>query len=177
MLGAVRTPIRPGETTGELEARLADLAVPLTLEVITELENGTNQAFAQDESQTTHVGKLTKEDGRIPWEKHCVEVGRHILAMQPWPGPFTSLSQEGRPPLRAKILDVILADGEPFRPPGTVGAVTKEAIGVHCGSGSLWILKLQPDGKRPMTAADFLRGHPVQPGDRFVSERESPPGR
>ena len=69
MLGVVRTPIGLRETTGELEGRLADLAVPLTLEVIGELATGTARPLLQDAAHASHVGKLTKEDGWIPWDK------------------------------------------------------------------------------------------------------------
>lgn len=174
MLGVVRTPIPSGETTGKLETRLADLAVPLTLQVIGELENGTNHAVSQDESQATHVGKLTKDDGWIPWEKPCEIVAQHVLAMQPWPGPFTLLEQNDRPPVRMKILETSVNCNASSGPPGAISAASKEAIVVSCGRGALHVTKLQPDGKRPMTAADFLHGHAVQPGDRFVSRTAAP---
>lgn len=169
MLGVVRTPIGPKETTGELEGRLADLAVPLTLRVIDELEAGKNHALPQDESQATHVGKLTKDDGWIPWGKSAREVRRHILGMQPWPGAFTLLTQEGRPPLRIKILEASSVQDDAKNEPGLVAVANEVMFGVNCGTGGLVIEKLQPDGKRPMSAAEFLRGHAVQVGDRLAS--------
>lgn len=166
MLGAVKTEILPGETTGELEIRLADLAVSLTLQVVEKFSNGSAMEVEQDHTQATHVGKLTKDDGWIDWNKSAVEIERHVRGMQPWPGAFASLVQEGRPPLRIKILAATPSDrfhGEA----GVIAAVTKEAITVQCGLGDLSIHNLQPDGKRPMSAADFLRGHLVRAGDRF----------
>jgi methionyl-tRNA formyltransferase len=170
MLGMVRTPIGAKETTGELEVRLADLAVPLTLQVIDELDRGAAHPVAQDESQATHVGKLTKENGWIPWEKSAFEVECHVRGMQPWPGPFTVLSQAGHPLLRVKILEVALAKEISPQPPGTIIEVAKDMFGVQCGTGALHVITLQPDGKRPMSVAEFLRGHLVQVGDRFASE-------
>jgi len=172
MLGAVRTPIGPGETTGELEGRLAELSIPLTLRVISELELGTNQAVEQDAAQASHVGKLTKENGWIPWGKSCDEIACHIRGMQPWPGSFTLLLQEGHGPLRLKILEVGPVDAESAEVAGLVTAVTKDSIRVGCGRGEIEIRKLQPDGKRPMSSGDFLRGHLVRPGDRFGSESD-----
>lgn len=169
MLGAVRTPIGVKETTGELEGRLADLAVPLTLQVIDELDRGVANPVVQDESQATHVGKLTKENGWIPWKKSAFEVDCHIRGMQPWPGPFTLLHQAGRAPLRIKILEVMHTEENSERLPGTISTVTKDSLGVQCERGSLQIVMLQPDGKRPMQTAEFLRGHLVQIGDRFAS--------
>jgi methionyl-tRNA formyltransferase len=167
MLGVVKTPIAPGETTGELEARLTELGPALTLRVVDGLEADAANEVPQDASQATHVGKLSKDDGWIPWEKSSVEIERHVRGMQPWPGPFTMLFQDGRPPLRIKILKATCSDEESLQPPGTISNVTERAINVQCGTGVLHVKELQPDGKRPMSAADFLRGHPVQPGDRF----------
>ncbi len=167
MLGVVRTSIEPAETTGELEARLADLAVPLTLNVIDQLEAGTVQALIQDTTAVSKVGKLTKQDGRIPWGKSAIDVERHIRAMQPWPGPFTQLLQSNRPPLRMQILRSTVAESSSQASAGAVIAVGPDAFQVQCGSGALAVQQLQPDGKRPMSAAEFLRGRSLSPGDRF----------
>jgi methionyl-tRNA formyltransferase len=169
MLGVVRTSIGPKETTGDLEGRLAELAVPLTLKVIDDLERGVAQPVVQDAAFVSHVGKLAKDDGWIPWEKTSAEVDRHIRAMQPWPGPFTRLVQEGRAPLRMKILEAAPVESTADSPPGTIINAGAESIQVACGGGVLEIRMLQPDGKRAMSAGEFLRGHLVRRGDRFVS--------
>lgn len=173
MLGSVRTSIGPKETTGELEARLADLAVPLTLHVIDQLESGTITAVSQDESQATHVGKLTKDDGWIPWEKSAAEVERHVRGMQPWPGAFTVLSSPHRPPIRMKIFEVEQAGNEPSESPGVLQVNEMRWLCVACGQGMIRVLRLQPDGKRPMDAAEFLRGHAIQAGDRFLRKADA----
>jgi len=166
MLGVVRTPIQPDETTGSLEARLADLAVPLTLDVLANLEAGTATAVEQDHALATHTGKLTKADGRIDWTKTAVEVERHIRAMQPWPGPFTTLEQSGKLPLRMQVLAVTPEEGTTGGSPGTVVAVDPHAFVVRCGEGAVCIDRVHPDGKRPMATAEFLRGRKVNVGDR-----------
>lgn len=168
MLGKASISIRPEETTGQLEQRLADLAIPLTQRVINEIEAGTVSRIQQDESAATHVRKLSKPDGLIPWEKSAIEVERHVRGMQPWPAPFSHLNQTGKPPLRLQILSVKTVDGasgEHPRAPGTVIRVTANDFEVQCGTGSIQILTLQPDGKRPMPTSDFLRGRKVVAGD------------
>ncbi|MFO0918154.1 MAG: methionyl-tRNA formyltransferase [Planctomycetaceae bacterium] len=167
MLGVVRTPIGPKETTGELEVRLADLAVPLTLQVIDQLEAGTVQALIQDAAAVSKVGKLEKQDGRIPWGKSAIEVERHIRAMQPWPGSFTQLIQPNRPPSRIQILSADLVESISAGTPGEVIDAAPDAILVRCGSGAVAVRQLQPDGKRPMSAAEFLRGRKLTSADRF----------
>ncbi|WP_010586276.1 methionyl-tRNA formyltransferase [Schlesneria paludicola] len=169
MLGKAIIPVKSNETTGELEQRLAELAIPLTQRVINEIETGTVERVSQDESLATHVRKLSKSDGLIPWTKSAIEVERHVRGMQPWPGPFSHLHQPGKPPLRLQILAVLpQGDAETYStnsPPGTVIAVTPETLTIRCGENAVQLLTLQPDGKRPMPAADFLRGRKVSVGD------------
>jgi methionyl-tRNA formyltransferase len=166
MLGKVSTPILPDETTGQLEQRLATLAIPLTQQVINEIAAGKATRTLQDESLVTHVRKLSKPDGLIPWDKSAIEVERHVRGMQPWPGPFCHLQQAGKPPLRLQILSVKpVEQGSSPRPAGTVIAVTANDFQVQCGTGAVTVVTLQPDGKRPMPTADFLRGRKVSVGD------------
>ena len=112
MLGRVATPIDPQETTGQLEQRLADLAVPLTLQVIDQIVAKTVARELQDPAQVTRVRKLSKPDGRIDWSQSAEQIARHVRAMQPWPGPFTELHQPDKPPLRMQILSVEVVSNE-----------------------------------------------------------------
>jgi methionyl-tRNA formyltransferase len=161
----VRTPIHPHETTGQLEARLAVLAAPLTLAVLAQLEAGTAQPVEQDHTRATHAGKLEKADGQIDWTKSAVEVERHVRAMQPWPGPFTILLPAGKPPLRMQVLAVTPTSGSAAVAPGTILAVDPQSFTVQCVDGAVRIECVHPDGKRPMPAAEFLRGRKVTVGD------------
>jgi methionyl-tRNA formyltransferase len=169
MLGVVRTAIRPDETTGQLEERLAELAIPLTYRVIDEIIAGVARPVLQDAAQATRVRKLTKADGRIDWTKPAVEVERHIRGMQPWPGSFSELHQPNRPVQRLQILSarVVPLEPAPSGRPGDVVAIDPVEITVRCGDRAVQILQLQPDGKRPMPTADYLRGRKLAPGDRF----------
>ena len=171
MLGAVSIPIQPDETTGQLEQRLAQIAVPLTHRVIHQIAEGTATRIPQDDSLVTHVRKLAKTDGLVPWSKSAVEVERHVRGMQPWPGPFTHLHQPDKPPLRLQILSVKLEDHRSSRsdqPAGTVTEVSANDFVVQCGEGAVRLVTLQPDGKRPMPASDFLRGRKLNVGDTLA---------
>jgi methionyl-tRNA formyltransferase len=174
MLGAVRTPIGSRETTGELEARLADLAGPLTLTVLDQLAAGTATTVEQDPALATHAGKLSKADGLIDWSQPAVAVERHLRAMQPWPGPFTFLHQPGRLPLRLQVLQgTPVSDAPAVQPPGTVMAADADSVLVQCGRGGLRLERVHPDGKRPLEIAEFLRGRKIAVGDRFGSGTDS----
>ena len=96
--------------------------------------------------------------------------------MQPWPKPFTFLHQPEREPLRTLILNVDPAElpetAEPLSP-GAVVFVNETQLLVRTGDGAVAIHQLQPAGKRAMSVADFLHGHPVSVGDRFDPEKIS----
>jgi methionyl-tRNA formyltransferase len=166
MLGVVRTPIRPDETTGQLEERLAELAIPLLHRVIDEIEAGVVNPVQQDSSLATRVRKLSKADGRVDWTRSAIEIERHVRGMQPWPGPYSELHQLDRSPQRLQILKVRVVPIESGQP-GDVLAGDPDVVTVQCGRQAIQIVELQPDGKRPMSAADFLRGRKLSSGDRF----------
>lgn len=171
MLGHATLAIQPDETTGQLEQRLAQLAIPLTLSVINQIAAGTAVRIIQDEQLATHVRKLSKTDGLVPWPKSAIEVERHIRGMQPWPGPFSFLHQPGKPPFRLQILSVktVDVDSSPGDiTPGTITAVSPDSFTVQCGCGTVSVLSLQPDGKRAMSTADFLRGRKTVVGETLA---------
>lgn len=174
IFGMVSTEIGPKETTGDLEARLAELAAPLTLSVIDGLAAGTLEPIVQDSAEVTRAPSMRKSFGQIDWTKSTQQVLCHIRAMQPWPKPFTFLTQDDHDPVR-----LIILDAEPDSPddnpeldslcePGTVAFADGASFSVRAGDGAVRIVTLQPEGKRPMSTADFLHGHAVHPGDRLT---------
>jgi methionyl-tRNA formyltransferase len=170
MLARVTTPIGMKETAGELEHRLALLAVAPTLEVIDQLEAGTTHALPQNRGQVTKAPRMPKQMGEIDWSQPSARIECHIRAMQPWPKPYTFLHQLERDPLRTLILDVdpveLLAEST-SRAPGDVVAVSDHDLLVRTGDGAVAIRQIQPAGKRAMSTADFLHGHAVHIGDHF----------
>lgn len=169
VLGMTAIPIGRKETAGQLEARLAQLAVPLTLQIIDQIEAGTAAGQLQDPALVTRAPRLKKTDGLIDWTQDAAAIERHIRAMQPWPNAFTYLHQTGRPEQRLILLDVDPLDqpAAVSADPGTVIGITSDRIEVATGSVPVVIRRLQPEGKRAMTVDAFLRGRGVTPGDRF----------
>jgi methionyl-tRNA formyltransferase len=174
ILGTAKTPIGPKETTGELEDRLAKLAVPLTLRVIDEIEAGTTTPVAQNPSQVTRAPSLKKSFGRVDWSKSAVQIANHVRAMQPWPTAFTFLRQPDMPALRVILSEVVPVESAPEpvadSAPGTVAFADQNTILVHAGAGFVSIVQLRPEGKRDMTAAGFQHGHALRAGDRFLTD-------
>jgi methionyl-tRNA formyltransferase len=169
ILAVARTPIGPRETAGELEDRLAALAVPLLPPVIDRIAAGTIEPLAQVESLVTRAPKLKKEQGAIDWSGPAPAIDWHVRGMQPWPNAFTWVHMAEKPPLRVLVLEVGI---DPSAPPaavsgGTVLRADKTGLWIQTGTFPVEILRLQPDGKRAMSAADFLRGNPLKAGDTF----------
>jgi len=165
MVGKVETEIGVTETSGELMLRLADLSVPLTLQTVDALEDGSAEFELQDVDQVTLAPKIQKKDGVIDWERSATEIDCHVRAMQPWPKAVTWLHTEGRKPIRCILHTVrALSDSGP-----QAGVIRREGsrLLVGCGSGSLEVVIVQPDGKKAMEAAGFVNGYGVADGSRF----------
>jgi methionyl-tRNA formyltransferase len=168
------------ETAGELEARLAVVGARLAVRVIEQIAEGTAHGVKQDKSQATRAPKLKKEDGLIDWNRTAEQVSCQIRAMQPWPTAYTFLHSQGKSPLRLLLTRAVAVPGR-YHPAVPTGSLfTKEAFPnslfataglIHPEERSVVeVLELQPAGKRRMSAAEFVRGHPLQPGDRFGPE-------
>lgn len=164
MVGVVKTPIGPEETSGELEDRLAELAAPLTLDVLARIESGTVTPLPQEKSGVSRAPKLKKEQGLIDWSRTAAEIDRQVRAMQSWPMPYTFLhTPDGKVQrlLVTKVSPEPVASGREGMRPGAVLSAQTERLIVQCGDGGVEILKVQPAGKREMQAAEFLRGRPL----------------
>ncbi len=170
ILGRVRTEIDPEETTGQLHDRLADLAAPLTLRILDQIDAGTVQPTDQPDSGVTFAPKINKSFGQIDWSRSASEIHRHVRAMQPWPMPYTFLPLESGDPLRLLVLKVrTAAEESSTAPPGSIIVGESDRMFVATGSGMLEILQLQPAGKKAMSAQDFLRGRTLPPRTQFMS--------
>lgn len=174
MLAQEAVDIRPDDTTGTLEARLAELGARLALEVVRRYAAGEPVVGTpQDPTQVTRAPKITKEFGRIDWTRSAVELERFVRAMLPWPTAYTFLHRPGKEPVRLIVTRAGVAEGPAGTAaalPGTPLSLPAAPLAVATGSGLLVIHELQPAGKRRMTAEEFLRGHPLPPGSRLGPE-------
>lgn len=167
VLAIERTPIGPEETAGELEERLAAFAGPVLLRVVDQLDAGTATPQPQDHSQTTYARRLSKSDGEIRWSQTAAEIACHVRAMQPWPKAFSQWHRPGHLPLRVIVPRLNVIADTTSVPGGTVLPSPPGQLLVKAGKDAVSLALLQPEGKRPMSVADFLRGYPVQPGQTF----------
>ena len=168
ILKIVSTPIGSNETTPELEDRLAELGAGLVLEAVDALAEGKTDPTVQDESQVTKAPRLQKSDGLVDWSRSAAEIVNQVRALKPWPNTSATWQKADGGELRV-IFDAVTA--EPLSQlvePGTTAEVGKDRLAIATGHGQLVVDRLQPAGKRAMPVADFLRGHRVQVGDRWV---------
>ena len=169
--GVVETTIDDRETSGELMLRLANLSVPLTLDVLRQLDEGTAVFRPQDASQVTLAPKIPREAGVIDWSKFAHEIDCHIRAMQPWPKASSVLLRRDQAPLRCIVSQVSIVVDDDAMPRGEPGNL-KEHQGrllVATGDGWLEILKLQPEGRKAVDGRSFLNGYPLAAGDGFTN--------
>jgi methionyl-tRNA formyltransferase len=176
MLAQEAVEISLNETAGDVEARLAPIGARLAMQVIEQIQAGTTQGRKQDPALVTKAPKLTKERGAIDWERPGRDVVNQIRAMQPWPTAYTFWHRLGEKPLRLIVYRAAwrpAGSGEDTAPGMIVGeSGDLSRLGVVAGEGTVVeVTDLQPEGKRRMAAADFLRGRRPQPGDYLGPEK------
>lgn len=165
VLAIERTPIGSEETAGELETRLSQLAVPLLLKVVDELAQGTATFQPQEHHLATYAPRLSKTDGAIDWTQPASKIACQVRAMQPWPKAFCVWPRSGGTPARLIVLKAgVVPDGS-ATPCGCVLASDRGKLIVKTGVDAVSLELVQPEGKRPMVSAEFLRGHPLPPGE------------
>lgn len=155
--------IAPDDTAVTLAPRLATIGAELMAETLRGLEAGSIPPRPQDHSRATLAPLLKKEDGRIAFTRAATEIANRLRGFQPWPGAFTIF--------RGKQLSLTaataLAAGTQALQPGGL-AVEGERLLAGCGGASaLELLELQPEGRKRMSARDFLHGYHPRSGERL----------
>jgi methionyl-tRNA formyltransferase len=161
-------PLAADETGGSLHERIAQLAPAALLEALALLDATAAGREPQDNAAATHAPKLDRGVGELDWSQPAEQLERRIRALDPWPGTFTTAPDARGRPRRLKIFPATrVANGSGA--PGTLLAISPEGIEVACGSGSLLLAEIQPDGGRRMPATQAAHGARWSPGTRFGS--------
>jgi methionyl-tRNA formyltransferase len=161
MLSKTATPIGPHDNAQILHDRLAKLGAELLLETIPRHVAGELTAEPQDDALSTHAAKITRDMGRIDWSQPAAQLWNQARAFTPWPGVFTHL--DGK---LLKLLEIEPAEATGLGP-GRVGQADASGIIVGCGEGALRITRLQKEGAKRLSAAQFLAGTPLPPGTQL----------
>ncbi|HPF34509.1 MAG TPA: methionyl-tRNA formyltransferase [Candidatus Krumholzibacteria bacterium] len=152
--------IDPEATSGELLETLAGQGADLMVYTLRGLEAGTVHARMQNDEGAVYAPKLNRSLSPIRWERPVLTVHNQIRGLNPWPGAVTFLDERQLKVTEARPEALHVFDAEP----GTVLAADVDGLVVACGEGALRVTGLQNPGKRPMTAAEYLRGRPVPVG-------------
>jgi len=173
--GVMTEAIKPDDTSGDLLSRLAQAGAGLLVATLDALEAGELHGVAQSAEGVSLAPKIRVQDARICWGTPALAVDRHIRGCTPAPGAWTVFRGE-----RLKIHPVTLAADAPVIDDGEVTTpevlaageivATKRAVRVGSASGAVLLGVVQPQGKRPMDAADWARGVRIKPGEKFADE-------
>ena len=157
VLLAERVFLTPDETGGTLHDKLAEIGPRALAKALPLLASGNAPRTPQDPALVTHCRKLLREHGVIDWTLPADELERRIRAFDPWPGTSTQLTMPDGSRKLLKLFPPVEME-ETSATPGTVISADASGLLVACGQGSLRFQQLQLEGKRRMTAAEFLAG-------------------
>ncbi len=155
--------ISPDDTAGSLHDKLASLGAGTLDETVAQIRSGTVERIPQEEADATFAPKLSKSDGRIDWHFPAAVLANRIRAFNPWPACHAEIPEGSGRMVKVLIARVERGSGVP----GTVLAVTGDGPLIQTGDGAVRLLQVQPEGKKPMTGSDFIRGCRIAVGDRL----------
>ncbi len=156
--------LAPSMTATDVFPLLAEMGADLMMETLRELDAGRITPRKQDEAKATLAPILTREDGRMDFSRSAMTLYNRWRGFQPWPGAWTLLG--GKKLSVHRMLPTEVRGARP-RPPGEM-LLDEGTMFAACGEGSwLELVEVQPEGKRRMTAGEFLRGHAVESGTRL----------
>jgi methionyl-tRNA formyltransferase len=161
MFAAVQRPIDPDETSDVVERDLAALGGRLLVDVVHAMAAGAAHEEPQDEARATYAPKITREDGLIDWSRAGRAIHNQVRGLHPWPHAYTFVDGA-----RLIVLRTHVEPGAAYpQKPGTVFHVSRDAMHVATGNAeSLALDQVQPEGRRPMSAREYLAGRPIAAG-------------
>jgi methionyl-tRNA formyltransferase len=150
------------DTAQSLHDTLAQVGAKLIIKAMDRLNRGTLRPIPQDHREATYAPLLKKEDGLIDWSKDARDIFNRIRGFSPWPGAFTHLRG-----LRLKIVSAKIITGEGRERAGRVVQAGPEGVMVATGKGYLLIKEVQLEGRKRMSAGEFIIGNEIPPGTKM----------
>ena len=162
MIDKVVVPIEKEETGGSLFDKLSIAGAKLCVKVMADLEAGVAGRIPQPEESTTPYAKMiSKQMGKIDWNRPAKEIEQLVRGLNPWPSAYTSMNGKNLKIWSAEVLEKSEADEAQT---GQILRADKNGLLVQTKEGCLNIKELQLEGKKRMDTASFLRGYPVDTG-------------
>jgi methionyl-tRNA formyltransferase len=163
MMAVVERPIGPDETSQEVERSLAEAGARLLVDVAERLAAGQAREVPQDERLATYANRITRDDGLIQWGLPAATIHNLVRGLVPWPHAFTFLEGARLIVIQSKPL----GPGGSHPEAGTIVKASGDELVVAAGDGFIQLLTVQPEGRRALTAREFLAGHAIRVGSRF----------
>jgi methionyl-tRNA formyltransferase len=152
VIAAKSIPVSSDVTFGQLHDKLCDLSKPMLLDVIHSFKQGAPPAKAQDANQVTWAPKIEIEECQLDWNFPAEKIHNKVRALSPRPGAWCWLEGDsGKKRLKILRTKLSVKNGSP----GQWSLFEKL---VYCGEGAVELLEVQPEGKKNMPAAEWLRG-------------------
>ena len=155
-------PIAPDDTAETLAPELAAVGADLMVETLQGLETGQTRPISQDHSKATLAPILTKEDGRIDFQRTAMEICNRLRGFQPWPGAHTLFRER-----HLQVHRALPTDQAVDLKPGQISVESTRLIAGCERKTALELIELQPGGKRRMSARDFINGYHPQTGEKL----------
>lgn len=161
--------IRPEQTAADLFGEMAIGGAPLMVETLAGLESGAIEPTPQDNAHATLAPLLGRDDGRIRFAEHtATEIKNRWRGFQPWPGAFTSFEGKKLIVHRMDVAHEVHPDASGTPVPGSILVTSKGALVVACAASTwLELLEVQLEGRKRISAAEFLRGAQLATGMRL----------
>jgi len=151
-----KTKIKDGQTAGELHDNLMEIGSKLIIRTISEIESGTLKSKKQIISESQKIApKLNRNNTKINWFKDDITIKQFILGLNPYPGAWTLLSNNGRK-LNFKIFNVKTSN---LKVPKKTILLKENKLYIGTNTNALELLEIQLEGKKRMNANDFLQGN------------------
>jgi methionyl-tRNA formyltransferase len=166
ILNQREVPISDEDTSGSLGVKLAKVGAQLLMETLPLWIEVRIKPQPQDDTATSYSKMIKKEDGEIDWRLSAQELWRRVRAFDPWPGCYARWRDK-----RLKLVKVLPLYGEKSNEPGRVIALVPPApvtVGVETGDGVLGLVRIQLEGKRELSAEEFVRGQRDFIGSRLL---------
>jgi methionyl-tRNA formyltransferase len=151
--------ILPTDTGGSLHDRLAQIAADALLESLQLLAKEIAPRVPQNNTLATYAPKLNRDDGKIDWAERAEVIERKVRAFNPWPGAFATVAAKSGKPRNLKIFSASIVDLAAA--PGEILQTEERGLVIAASDRALSLEEVQPEGKRRMTSAEFLRGFDV----------------
>lgn len=157
--------IGPDETAGQVHDRMMHLGAEAVVDTVRRFETGPIEALPQDNSKATPAPKIHRDDCRIRWNRSAEDVHNQIRGLSPYPGAWTMHGDTMLKVYRSSLAGT--SERSDASVPGEVLEAAERLI-VSCEDGAVELLEIQQEGKRRLSAEEFLRGYPLEPGDRLL---------